>query len=79
MIALIAVSLSLAVNLARGSTKDPSLLGIKRCSKNDWALFAGYIGLSGMLTYKSAIIVDTEQALKFRTGRMQSQSDFRIS
>jgi hypothetical protein len=79
VLALVAVSLSLAVNLARGSTKEPSLLGIKRCSENDCALFSGYIGLSGVLTYIAARIVYAEQALKFRTGRLQSDSDVRIN
>jgi uncharacterized membrane protein YfcA len=79
LLALIAVSLSLAVNLARGSTKEPSLFGVKRCSDYDWAIFAGYIGISFILTYIASLIVRREQALKLRSGIFQLDSEIRLS
>lgn len=67
------------VNLLRGSRKYESLIGIERCSQEDWALVFAFILYCGILTALAATKVFHEQGLKEKLGAGMAPSDLRLT
>ena len=63
--------LSMAVNLARGNRVHGSVIGIERCSFQEWALICIYAVLSCVLTAVAVKIVENEQQIKDKVGRSE--------
>ena len=43
LLAIFIISISLLVNLIRGSKRSPSIIGIERCGELDWSIFTAYV------------------------------------
>ena len=50
MLAIFVISVSLLVNMLRGSKRTPSIIEIEKCGQLDWTIFISYILISIMLS-----------------------------
>ena len=64
LLAIFIISISLLVNLIRGSKRSPSIIGIERCGELDWSIFAIYVLGSLCLSFAGVYINKKEQDLK---------------
>ena len=60
--------LMVAVTLLRGSKSFESLVGIERCSMDDWMVLTFYIVTLGILLAYAVMTVKAEQDLKMHVG-----------
>lgn len=63
------------VNLFRGGSSAPSIIGISKCSTWDWVLMAIFIVMCGILTVFAVHRARKEYALKVKYGKGLAQSD----
>jgi uncharacterized membrane protein YfcA len=75
MLAIFVISVSLLVNMVRGSKRTPSIIDIEKCGELDWSIFGGYIVISIALSFVGVAINKREQNLKQKVGRGMVQSD----
>ena len=75
MLAVFVISVSLLVNLLRGSKRTPSIIEIEKCGQLDWTIFSSYILISIILSFVGVFINHREQTLKRKVGRGIVQSD----
>ena len=64
--------------MARGSKKVESIFGVKKCSKTDWLILAGFILFSAIMTLIAVKIVRNEQRLKNKVGKGMVNSDIKF-
>lgn len=67
--------LLLAMNLFRGSKKNPSMFGIEQCSAEDWTSIGIFCFICIFLTHKSVKRMQYEQKLKIKYGEGLASSD----
>ena len=75
MLAIFVISVSLLVNLLRGSKRTPSIIAIEKCGQLDWTIFSIYIIFSITLSFIGVLINHREQNLKRKVGKGIVQSD----
>ena len=69
MLAIFVISVSLLVNMLRGSKRTPSIIEIEKCGQLDWTIFGIYILISIVLSFVGVLINRREQTLKRKVGR----------
>ena len=69
MLAIFVISVSLLVNMVRGSKRTPSIIDIEKCGELDWSIFGSYIVISIALSFVGVAINKREQNLKQKVGR----------
>ncbi|KAK2956161.1 hypothetical protein BLNAU_8941 [Blattamonas nauphoetae] len=63
------------VSLFRGAKGAPSIVGLKRCSAGDWAIFGSYLVVSLLLTALSGFLIMKEQTKKTKLGYESGPGD----
>lgn len=69
------VSLAFIVNLFRGSSKNPSIINLQRCSPIDWSIFGGFILVAIVVCYMNVQRVQEEDRVKRAVKMGISKSD----
>ena len=67
------------INLLRGPGNEPSIVGIQRCQKIDWFLFALLLVLSSLITGTAIIILRKDYAYKKSISFPFVQGDFKCT
>ena len=56
VLAIFVISISLTVNMVRGSKRTPSIIDIEKCGELDWTIFTSYILISILLSFVGVYI-----------------------
>jgi uncharacterized membrane protein YfcA len=64
LICTLLVTSAFAVNLIRGSAKNPSIVNLQKCGVVDWSIFWGFIVMACFLSYLSVQRVKEEDRIK---------------